>query len=467
MNIIEVAKDKNLAGPWFQGKSWEAWFTFLTTAFGLPLSSEQEAIYNQRTGRKDLPTGPSREAWVVVGRRGGKSLMAALVTTYLACFRDYTSLLGPGETGTLMVLAADRRQARTVLRYINGFFSAIPMLSALVVNQTRESIELSNRVMIEIHTASFRSTRGYTLVAAICDEIAFWRSDESANPDTEIIAALRPGLATIPGSLLMCISSPYARRGALWNAYQKHYGQNGDPVLVWQADTRSMNPSVPEYVINEAYQDDPISAAAEYGAEFRRDIESYVPRESVEACVIPGRFELPYSPSFRYFAFTDPSGGSQDSWTLAIAHAEGERLVLDLVREWRPPFSPDSVVTDCVVDLKRYRITHVMGDRYGGEFPRELFRKRGITYNLSDKTKSTIYHELLPPINSGRIELLDNQRLIVQLCGLERRTSRGGRDSIDHSPKSHDDVINASAGALLAASGFGQVTGGTAKLRGL
>ena len=128
------------------------------------------------------------------------------------------------------------------------------MLSAMVTNKTRESIELSNRTCIEIHTCSFRSVRGYTIAAAICDEIAFWRSEESANPDTEVIAALRPALASIPKSLLLCISSPYAPRGALWGAFKGHYGKDGDPVLVWKAPTVAMNPSVDRSIIEKGAQ---------------------------------------------------------------------------------------------------------------------------------------------------------------------------------------------------------------------
>jgi hypothetical protein len=131
------------------------------------------------------------------------------------------------------------------MRYIAGFLDGVPMLRQLVVNRTKESVELANRVTIEVHTASFRAVRGYTLVAALCDEIAFWTTDEAgADPDTEILTGLRPGMATVPGSLLIAISSPYARRGALWEAYRKHYGQDGDPVLVWQAPTVATNPGV-------------------------------------------------------------------------------------------------------------------------------------------------------------------------------------------------------------------------------
>src|SRR5205823_14368375 len=158
----------------------------------------------------------------------------------------------------------------------------------------------------------------------------------------EIVAALRPAMSTVPGALLIGISSPYARRGVLWDMHRRHYGQDGD-VLVWQAPTRAMNPTVDERVIAEAYEADEASAAAEYGAEFRRAIESFITREAVEAVVVPDRRELPPLSALSYVGFVDPSGGSSDSMTLAIAHQEqrGDQVVvvLDAVREVRPPFS--------------------------------------------------------------------------------------------------------------------------------
>ncbi len=136
--------------------------------------------------------------------------------------------------------------------------------------------------------------------------------------------------------------------------------------------------------------------------------------------------------------------------TLAIAHTEGGRRVLDLVVERRPPFSPESVVYEFAATLQAYRVTTVHGDRYAGEWPREQFRKQGIEYRPCEKSKSELYAELLPLLNSGAVELLDNKRLKTQVQNLEPRTARGGKDSIDHSPGSHDDVINAAAGALVS-----------------
>jgi hypothetical protein len=123
--------------------------------------------------------------------------------------------------------------------------------------------------------------------------------------------------------------------------------------------------------------------------------------------------------------------------------------VLDAVREVRPPFSPESVVKEFAILLRSYRISTVTGDRYAGEWPRERFREHGIAYEVAESPRSDLYRDLLPVLNSGACELLDIPRLATQLCALERRTTRAGRDSIDHPAGGHDDVANAVAGALL------------------
>ena len=142
-------------------------------------------------------------------------------------------------------------------------------------------------------------------------------------------------MSTIPNAMLLCASSPYAQRGALFAAFKQHYGKDGDRVLVWKAPTRTMNPTVPQAVIDDAIERDPVSAAAEFGAEFRIDVETYISRDVVEAAIVGGRHELPLAEGVHYFGFVDPSGGSSDSMTLAVAHMQGTRAILDLIRERR------------------------------------------------------------------------------------------------------------------------------------
>jgi phage terminase large subunit-like protein len=194
--------------------------------------SDARSIAAQCTGLQEPPEGRSfNEAWLVCGRRAGKSFILALIAVYIACFRNYSDALTAGERGTVMVIAADRKQARTILRYIRGMLS-VPILAKLVERETADAFDLDNHITIEIGTASIRSVRGYTIVAGLCDELAFWPSEDSTMPDYEILDSLRPGMATIRGGMLLCASSPYARRGALHDAYKRYFGKPDAPVLV-------------------------------------------------------------------------------------------------------------------------------------------------------------------------------------------------------------------------------------------
>src|SRR5205823_798484 len=175
-------------------------------------------------------------------------------------------------------------------------------------------------------TASFRGIRGHTIIAACLDETAFWRSEESANPDREVLDALRPAMATVPGALLLCASSPYAKRGILYDAYRRHWGRPG-PALVWKADSRTMNPTLPEAVI-------------------RTDIAGFLDRALVDAAIDAGTLVRPPIAGVRYVGFADPSGGARDSFTVGIAHIENGVAILDAIFERRPPFNPAAVVAE-------------------------------------------------------------------------------------------------------------------------
>ena len=121
--------------------------------------------------------------------------------------------------------------------------------------------------------------------------------------------------------------------------------------------------------------------------------------------------------------------------------------------EIRAPFSPETVVHEFAGVLKSYGLSKVTGDRYAGVWPGEEFRKHGIVYETSERTKSEIYLEALPLINGGRVDLLDGDRLVAQICGLERRVTRGGRDSVDHPARGFDDLANAALGVLVMCRG--------------
>ena len=150
----------------------------------------------------------------------------------------------------------------------------------------------------------------------------------------------------------------------MWDAHRRHFGRDGDPVLVWQAATRDMNPSVPQRVIDEAMEADPARAAAEFGAQFRADVEAFINREVVQACVSAGVYERPPLGGTSYKAFLDFAGGSGgDSMTLAIGHKNGNTVVIDALRETKPPFSPEFAVAQFVVAAQVLSHLHRRGRR--------------------------------------------------------------------------------------------------------
>jgi hypothetical protein len=154
-------RDPEVFAPHFGDQTnWAGWRTFLAALFGLAMDREMLRIFLECTGRPTRLRKPISEAWLVIGRRGGKSFTLALIAVFLACFRDWRHLLGPGERATVMVIAADRRQARVILRFVKGLLQSVPMLAATIEGERTEAIDLRNRVTIEIHTASFRTVRG-------------------------------------------------------------------------------------------------------------------------------------------------------------------------------------------------------------------------------------------------------------------------------------------------------------------
>ena len=439
--------DPQLLGTVLAGDSWFAWRASLFAAMGEELTEEERAVFRQLTGRGREPDQIVEEFVAVVGRRGGKTRAISAIGTYIGGLCKHPALVR-GERGIVLVIAPDQRQADVCLDYIEANFQQSPILRQLIESRTARALRLTNRINIEVRASDFRSLRGPTYVAVIADESAFWLSESSSNPDSEILNAVRPGLATTGGPLFM-ISSPYARRGELWNSYNRHFGPHGDPrILVVQGASRAFNPSLPQSVVDRAYERDPASASAEYGAEFRRDLEAFVSVEAVRACVSANVLERAPKPGVTYRGFVDPSGGSADSFTLAVGHNEIGRqvIVIDAIREVKSPFSPEGVVAEFSALLKTYRISKVAGDRYASEWPVEQFRKFGMIYEQAAKPKSELYQDALAALNSRRLELLDHPRLVQQLVGLERRTARSGRDSIDHAPGGHDDVANAVAG---------------------
>lgn len=374
--------------------------------------------------------------------------------------QDYRPKLAPGELATVVCLACDREQASILFNYCKALCLEQPVIRAsLECDPTADTITFSHRSQIKIAASNFRGTRGSTYAAALLDEIAFFRSEDSAVPDVEIIRALKPGLMTLGGALI-CLSSPYMKKGVLFNAHKKHFGNNASKALYVQGESITFNPTLNREAIGEAFEEDPEAAASEWGGLFRADLSNAFAGEWIDAAICSGLFvrervaTLPEGRPPQYFAFTDPAGGSgKDSWSTSIAHAQGERdLVQDALLEIRPPFSTTEAAKQVADFLKGYGLSSVQGDAYAGMWPSDALAANQITYVQSERVKSDIYRENVPLFSGGRVKILDNARQTTQLRNLERRVRAGGKDSFDHPGGANDDNANALCGSLLAAS---------------
>lgn len=442
--------DPALLGGSFEGTSWATWRSILKAAYAEPLDAAELARFRSVAGDRDPPRHRVRELIVVAGRRSGKDSIASAIAT-TASIADYSAALRPGERASVLCLAVDREQAKIVNRYIKGYFDTVPLLTPLVTSKDDDGLELANNVEIVVATNSYRSVRGRTIACAIFDEAAFWRSDESATPDVETYNAVLPGMITLPGAILIIITTAYRRVGLAYQKWQRHFGKNDDDVLVVYGPSTAFNPSLPQSVIDAALERDAEAAGAEWLSQWRSDLSDFLDRELIAAAVDRGEAAHPPQPSLRYTAFADPSGGRGDSFTAGIAHVEGNGVILDCLYERRAPFDPSVVVAEVAALLRSYGLAEVTGDRYAAQWVVEAFAKEGIAYHQADRDRSAIYLDALPLFTAGRARLLDNVRLVNQLASLERRTSRIGKDRVDHPPGGTDDVANAASGALVLA----------------
>ena len=173
--IDDALCDPNLLGASLGDvKPWQAWRTILKAAFAIKLNCSEARAFKALAGGRKPPRRRVAELWVIAGRRGGKTRIAALISSYIAAFEDHTGKLAPGETGHVLALSPSKSQARAVRDYAEGFLFASPILRQTIKDTTTEEIRLKGNVTLSVHTNSFRTVRGRTLLACVFDESAFW-----------------------------------------------------------------------------------------------------------------------------------------------------------------------------------------------------------------------------------------------------------------------------------------------------
>jgi hypothetical protein len=449
LNIIEFIEHPDLIND---RTSSFAQKTVLKATYGLPLSLDELELYKQRTSREVYAACEQLEASILSGRRGGKTTKIAARIVIYEAFRDHG--IPEGEQACVMLIAPALKQAQIAFRAIRRDILGSRVLSAQVVRSTKEQIELKNGITIECFACTYDHVRGHTIVAAVCDELAFWADEETAaNPAEEVIGALLPGMATVRNSKLIKISTPYRKEGLLWREFQQRAELD---FAVWQLSSAEMNPTFSPSILDRARRrGGEENFRREYLAEFTDTITGWVDSDALEACIVRGRREMPPVSNALYAAAVDPAT-RHDDFALAIVHREADGcIVLDRVAKWTGTKSAP-LVTRVVLDeiktiLRQHGLNTVIGDQYLFDVLKMEFMECGVYYESRPfglQTRAEIFGTLKHLLLQSRIRLVDDPDLLRQLRHLHEEKNPRGNVDVRPSGGMHDDLAVAVALAV-------------------
>lgn len=464
------ATDPQLMGDIMGADSYGPMRSCIKAALAEPLSPAEAEAFRILGGEREPPLERVATFGVLAGRSAGKSEGVACLAAYLGTCVDWPCK--PGQVPVGLLLAETKEQAGVLFNFVSGQLRSSPLLASEVESATQNRIVLRNGVELRVGVSDMVATRGPSYAFVICDEICYWPTSlTSASPDVETVTAVRPGLARMPGSMLVWISSPYAQQGVAYDDWRKYYGTNDPRTLIVAGGTRAFNSTFPQSEVDRAMADDPARFAAEYLGHWRTDVAAFVDGALVDGVTRSEPLELPRRAltatggAIQYIAAVDPSGGRSDAAACAVAHLDGQRVVVDACRRWPSPHDPAQVAAEVKEFLAPYGLNSAMADQYAAGFSRAVYSAAGVTLSDATVDRSGSYLHLLPLLTQGRIELPPHPVLRVELLTLQRRTRSGGKDVVDHRQGQHDDLSNAVALAAYAASRAMHSSGGFRAIR--
>ena len=451
LNIIEFVTRLKLVEP---GGLTLGHRTFLKSLYGLELDAAELEFYCRATGRKTYLAREHREITAIIGRRGGKTRLAALIAVYEAT-RDHK--LPRGERAFILVIAPVLKQAQIAFRYIRKYMNLSPELSNLVVKVRKSEIELRNGITIACQPCSQITVRGDSVICAICDELGFWKHEETAaNPEREVIAALRPAMATLTNTKLIKISTPCRKEGILWHDFQE---RESLPYPVWQASSKEMNPTIPDEFLKDAERENKEGFRREYLAEFTDSLVGWITWELLEPCVMRGCREFPRVSHGTYVAAVDPAFSHSDFGFAILHRSDNEHITVAFAARWtgtqNAPLNLESVSFQINDVLQRFGINSLVGDQHCFPILRQHFEKSGLFYRefrLVDHSRASIFGNLRQLIAQQKISFVDEPELLRQLRSLEEIRTPHGNTDIRPPRSSKDDMAIAVAVAAFELS---------------
>lgn len=413
---------------------------------------------------------------LVVGRRGGKTTLSAMLAIYCAIATNWKQYLQKTPFATVLILSHSREFSDEVLELIRTLIQESPILTRLINKKKKNTTSTMNlsvpwvmkdgtieksRVQIKVGAASSKTTRGVAACAVLCDEIAFWNLDENLKEtDEKIMKAVRPATKQFGSkAMIIKLSSPGIKQGVLYNEYSK-WVDNKLPknYIVFKAPSWVWNTILPknEFIIEWELDEDGFDT--EYRANFVDSLSNFILPEMVDLAVMHGvNFQAPQveNKEIKYFAAID-AAYKKDRFTFSVVGHTGNRITQFVSKGWegtkKKPVQAKEVAKYIRQICKEFDIPFVAADQYSFQPLKEIFEDFGITleeYSFNPTFKKKIYFNLKKLVHSQQIDLLDNNIQTKEIKELVVEQTSAGSIKIGHPAGGTDDFADS-----LAIAGF-------------
>lgn len=381
-----------------------------------------------------------RQLVLRVGRRGGKSSTLCRIGVCEALYGQHQ--IPPGDLGVVAIVSVSRDEANQRLRTVKAILDAL----AIKYKPIDGGIELLDRpIAFKVYAASIAGVSGFTCICAICDEVAKWRdADTGANPAREVLASLRPTMATQPSARIFLSSSPLGHLDAHAAAFDA--GADGFQLIAY-AQTWVANPTITEQATHELEPDED-RWKREYAAiPMEGDELSLLSAALLERATRSVEGDLPREAGVTYTATQDP-GFTRNAWTFCIA---GKRWVegrikrsIILGREWRgsaaKPLDPAVVLGEIAPICRAYGVEAVESDQYE-RFSLASIGARpeiGLTVwvrDVSTAERLARYESMVTQFSDNEVDLPPHKQLRADLLAIKQKlTPNGFSIQLPHTP---------------------------------
>jgi hypothetical protein len=427
--------------------------------FGIALSPVQRALL------AGVEQGDLLHVWAL-GRRSGKTLLAALVALWSCLLRpELDAHVRRRERRYAVAVATNLRQAKIFVEQARSIVEASPLLSALVQDVSDEEIRFTNRTALAAFPCTARGGRGWPIHALVMDEGAHMLDTDGHQAADPVYRSLAPSVAQFGeyGRVIVA-SSPFGCDGFFHDLYRLIEKGDLENAVVAHASTLEARPGFATAALELERQRDPEGYRSEYLAEFVAAGGAFLDAARVAVMAVRAD-ELAPREVVDPIAAID-LGFIADSTALCIVgrdRGNRDRLRLVLARSWRPDLGPlgftptlDEIADVCLA----HGVRRVFTDQHSATAAVEHLARRGLRATAVPTTaqsKSQMFADLKTRLYGGGLELYEQPELLAELRRIETVTTPGSATvRIRRLGSSHGDLATALALGVSKLRGGGR-----------